>query len=303
MPEALAAGFPDPAARYSFAQLADAQSDPLDVFAGNFWAAVWQGWLTADTLLPVRQGIERGFALQPAPADRNAMRRARRGAFRAGGPTFAGNWQLRQPESSDKDPLNALEEDKDRARLLLDRYGFLCRELANREGGNLRWAKLFRALAMMELAGEIISGYFFEGLSGPQFMTPAALQLFNRTSAPLSYWMNATDPASPCGLGLVSGPGDPPLPQRRPQNYLSYLDETLALVVENGGRRLTFHLPVDHPRLAETFGPLAHLITRERRVAVTTVNDQDARLSPYLAPLGTIFKGVKDHKQITLESR
>ena len=79
---------------------------------------------------------------------------------------FAGNWQLISTATSEADPLTALEEDKERARLLLDRYGLLTREIANREGGRLRWAKLFRALAMMELAGEIVSGYFFEVCPG-----------------------------------------------------------------------------------------------------------------------------------------
>ena len=109
----------------------------------------------------------------------------------------------------------------------------------------------------------------------------------------------ASDPASPCGLGL----GDAALPQRRPQNYLAYLDDELALVVENGGSRLSFLIPHDHPRLTDVLGPLEHLVARERRIVVQTINDADARTSPYLTPIGTILKGVKDHKQITLESR
>ncbi len=304
-PDSVAAGFSDPSARYGFAQLADAQNAPLDEFSECFWEAVWQGWLTADSLRPLRQGIERGFALKPVAADRSSMRRARRGALRGEPRGFAGNWQLVAPSAADTDPLTRLEEDKERARLLLDRYGILTRELANREGGNLRWAKLFRALAMMELAGEIISGYFFEGLSGPQFITPAALQAFNRLpdAPPMTYWLNACDPASPSGLGLGSDMSGAGIPQRRPQNYLSYLDDELALVVENGGSRLTFFLPHDHPRLVEVLGPLEHLVARERRILVQTINDADARSSPYLTPIGTILKGVKDHKQITLESR
>jgi ATP-dependent Lhr-like helicase len=300
-PEPIREGFADPVARYGFAQLAEAQAASLDEFSKSFWEAVWQGWLTADTLRPLRQGIERGFELKPLAADRTSMRRARRGALRGEPRGFSGNWQLINAPASETDPLTALEEDKERARLLLDRYGVLTREIANREGGRLRWARLFRALAMMELAGEIVSGYFFEGLSGPQFITPAALQSFNRLdqASPMTFWLNASDPASPSGLGL----GDPALPQRRPQNYLSYLDDELALVVENGGSRLTFLLPHDHPRLTEVLGPLQHLVVRERRVAVQTINDADARTSPYLTPIGTILKGVKDHKQITLESR
>ena len=199
-------------------------------------------------------------------------------------------------------------------------YDFVCRELANREGGAVRWSRLFRALCMMELAGEIIAGYFYEQLSGPQFITPAALQVFNREKTPLNFWVNATDPASPCGLGQSDpAQGTPPaevagdpvaepqasplLPQRRPQNYLSYLDDELALVVENSGRRLTFHLPPDHPRLTEAMGPLEHLVRVEQRVTVERINGEDARFSPYLEPLGLILKGVKDHKQIYLESK
>ncbi len=298
LPEMLTVGFSDPSARYDFSQLADAQNESLDRFAAGFWAAVWAGQLSADTLTPLRQGLERGFELKAVTPTAGSMRRARRGAY--GQPrTFAGYWQLTPPVADSDDPLTRLEEDKERARLLLDRYGLVCRELANREGGRLRWARLFRALAMMELGGEIVSGYFFEDLSGPQFMTPGALQAFSRSQTPGTFWMNACDPAAPTGLSLKAAE----LPQRRPQNYLSYLDDELALVIENGGARLTFHLPPDHPRLVEALEPLAHLVRRQRRIAVQTINDLDARQSPYLEPIGTILKGVKDHKLITLESR
>jgi ATP-dependent Lhr-like helicase len=294
--------FTDPAARYDFRQLADSQTEPLDTFSEAFWSAVWSGSIHADTLTPLRQGIQRGFVLPtlaaPAQCRRGpAPRRFRRGPL-AESRGFAGNWQLTAFPEDDGDPLTRLEDDKDRARMLLDRYGILSRELANREGGLLRWARLFRALCMMELAGEIVSGYFFEGLSGPQFATPAAVQTFIRDAEPSTFWINATDAASPCGLGLT----DDRLPQRRPQNYLSYLDDELALVVENLGRRLTFHVPPDHPDLAVVCGVLTHLVERERRLAVATINGEDARKSPYLTGLGAILKGVKDHKQIFLES-
>ena len=292
----VAALFTDPNASYGFLQLADRQAQPLDRFAASFWESVWEGALTADSLAPLRQGLERGFSLPAMQEITGSGRRRLRGLRERRG--FAGHWRLTQLPQPADDPLAALEDDKDRARLLLDRYGFLCRELANREGGRLRWAKLFRALCMMELAGEIVSGYFFEQFSGPQFMTPAALQTFTREAGSDTFWINATDPASPCGLGLA----DARLPQRRARNYLSYLDGELALVVENLGRNLTFHLPVEHPRLPQAMVVLEHLVRRERRLAVATINAQDARHSPYLEPIGRILKGVKDHKQIFLET-
>jgi hypothetical protein len=125
------------------------------------------------------------------------------------------------------------------------------------------------------------------------------VQAFARPATPLTFWVSASDPVAPTGLGL----SDPRLPQRRPQHYLSYLDDELALVVENLGRRLTFHVPPDHPRLTEALAALEHLVARERRLTVETINDVDARQSPYLEPLGQILQGVKDHKQIYLESR
>jgi ATP-dependent Lhr-like helicase len=295
----LTGAFADPDAGYTFSQLADRQKEPLDVFAGQFWSAVWRGGLHADSLLPLKQGLERGFALTPLTPPAAGARHYRRGALRAGQRSFAGTWRLLPAAPMEADPLTALETDKERARLLLERYGIVTRELANREGGSFRWSRLFRALAMMELSGEIVAGYFFDGLSGPQFATPAAVAAFLRATPPRTFWMNAVDPASPCGLGLP----DPDLPQRRAQNFLSYLDDALALVIENAGSRLTFHLPPEHPRLVEALTPLAYLVARDRRVRVTTINGEDARQSPYLTPIGAILKGVKDHKLITLESR
>ena len=181
--------------------------------------------------------------------------------------------------------------------MLLERYGFLCRELANREGGTLRWAALFRALRLLELAGEVVAGHFFEGLSGPQFALPAALgALADRTSTPADFWCSAVDPASPCGLGL-DWPG---LPQRRPRNYLAFRRGELALVIENAGKRLTFRIPEDEvdDRLLT---PLAHLLNQHRRLTVESINETPARSSPYRETLARIGRLVSDHRATHLE--
>ncbi len=63
----------------------------------------------------------------------------------------------------------------------------------------------------MELSGEIVAGLFFHGLSGPQFAAPSAIRQLERGGGPESFWVNATDPVAPTGLGVewprALGPG------------------------------------------------------------------------------------------------
>jgi ATP-dependent Lhr-like helicase len=250
------------------------------------------------------QDMARKFALSEASATSptSSLRRGRsprrgRAGFASG---WAGNWSVQAVADDDTDPLTELEDAKERARLLLDRYGFACRELANREGGNLRWRHLFKALRLMELSGEVVAGYFFEGLSGPQFISPGGLNLFQQGwQPPGQFWLNAVDPAAPCGLSLDWEA----LPQRRAQNYLAFQAGELALVVENNGKRLTFLVPPDHAALPEVCAPLKHLLDQRKRVDTELINDQPARQSPYLEPLSRIFQAVNDHKQIFLQNR
>ena len=112
---------------------------------------------------------------------------------------WPGNWRLTEAAQPASDPLEKLEEDKEQVRALAERYGLLSREIVNREA---RWGDLFKALRIMELAGELLAGHFFEGLSGPQFISPRALSRLQSHAPPESFWLNATDPASPCGLSL-----------------------------------------------------------------------------------------------------
>jgi ATP-dependent helicase Lhr and Lhr-like helicase len=306
---AVAALFADPDARYPFLQLADRQSAPLGEFSEHWWSAVWRGEVRADTLTPLRQGVARDFKL---PLDTASRRPAQRGrpsgrALAARAPRFrrsayadpwSGNWQLISRGMGETDALTALEDARERARLLIDRYGFVCRELANREGGRLRWSELFRALRVMELGGEVVAGLFFEGLSGPQFAAPTAVAALLAAEPPAgTFWVSALDAVSPCGLGLDW----PELPQRRPGNYLAFLEGRLALVIENGGKRLTFFVPAEHPRLAETLEPLAYLLDRERRLGLEWINCGAAAGSPYLPALERLGRLVSDHRSTYLE--
>ncbi len=281
--------FADPQARYGYHQLSDraAEGNGAAGFNDRWWQAVWSGALLADSLTPLRLGEQRKYRLAEASAP--IRRRARMVAQ-----GWPGNWRLNLAPPPSDDPLEQMEEDKERVRLLLDRYGFLCREIANRE---TRWASLFKALRIMELAGEVTAGYFFEGLSGPQFMAPAALRRFRAHQAPQSLWMNATDPASPCGLSLDWAT----LPSRRAGNTLSFLDGNLALVIESHGQRLNFLIAPDHPHIDAATEPVQHLARQRKRIKVTAINGQPARGSPYLPALDRTLTRTSDHRHVYYE--
>ena len=281
--------FADPQARYGYHQLSDRVAEGNDAAAFNdrWWQAVWAGALLADSLTPLRLGEQRKYRLAAPSAP--VRRRARMVAQ-----GWPGNWRLNQAPPPLDDPVEQMEEDKERVRLLLDRYGFLCREIANRE---TRWASLFKALRIMELAGEVTAGYFFEGLSGPQFVAPAALHRFRAHQAPQSFWMNATDPASPCGLSLDWAA----LPPRRAGNYLGFVEGGLALVIESHGQRLNFLIAPDDPHIDAATEPVQHLVRQRKRIKVATVNDQPARQSPYLAALDRTLTRTADHRHVYYE--
>ncbi|SFG93597.1 ATP-dependent helicase Lhr and Lhr-like helicase [Desulfotomaculum arcticum] len=79
----------------------------------------------------------------------------------------------------------------------------------------MQWRRIFRTLRLMEFSGEIYAGHFFEQITGLQFISREANRFLHQELNEESlYWLNAADPASPCGLKL---PGmDEDLPARQP---------------------------------------------------------------------------------------
>jgi hypothetical protein len=70
---------------------------------------------------------------------------------------------------------------------------------------------------------------------------------------------------------------------------------------------LTLNVPPDDPNLPEYLGVLRHLLTREfqpiRRIAIESINDDDAARSPYLDTLRTVFDVMVDYKEVVLYRR
>ncbi len=298
--------FKDPAARYTFNQLLDESGQDSEAFNAAFWQAVWDGRIAADGFAPLAAGHARRYRLHDAPAlgeGRAGSRAARwRARSRARGASLGwpGTWYRVSPATPPSDALERLEETKERCRMLLDRYGILTREHANREGGPLRWAAVFPALRVMELSGEVVAGLFFESFSGPQFALPQALRQLELRAAGEggTFWINALDPVSPCGLGTAL----PDVPQRRLTNHLGYCGGRLAVVSENHARRLTILLDPDDADLDALLIHLVPICRARRRLLVEAINDQPVSTSPYLPALSRHLKAVTDHKGVYFEA-
>ena len=300
--------FPDPRAKYDFSTLLQVSGLRPSELADQLWDGVWQGRIANDTFSALRRGIETNFKVAPAAGARSPRRRGLRSGFgrwRTSVP-FAGNWQSIIPPASGEDPVEKEERNKDRAQLLLDRYGILFKELLLDESPAFQWPALFRALRLMELSGEVLTGYFFRGIPGRQFISHEAFRMLqSMPGEDRVYWISATDPASLCGTPLGSLKGM--LPRRTAGTHLVYRGSTLVLVSHQRGGSLEFHLPPDDPDLPTCFEFLDVMMTRKfqplRRIVVESINGEPAGRSPYLAALRSRFEVSAAFRKVTLYPR
>ncbi len=291
--------FADPRARYDFSTLFHVSNLAPSQLAEKLWKAVWQGKVTNDGFLCLRRGIETGFKMPSSVPDRRRTRR------RSPVP-LPGNWQVLSIPVPDQDLLEREERSKERARLLLDRYGLVFKELLQNESPPFQWSSVFRALRLMELSGEVMTGYFFEGIPGPQFISHEAFRMLSiKLPEDMIYWMSAVDPASLCGISLEALKGK--FPRRVPGTHLVYHGSRLVLVSQRNGSTLTFHVPPEDPRLDEYLGVLHHLLNRKfqpvRRIVVETINEEPASHSPYLDALRRNFDVSAGHRKVTLHRK
>ena len=298
-PADIATLFRDPHARYTFAQVRDRQPGAaLGEFNERWWQAVWSGHITSGDWRALADAEQRRYAL----SDNGGLVRGRVRRPRARVAGWRGAWFLLPERSNcDDNTLDQLESNKERVRGLLERYGFVCRELVNRDERQGSWRALFTALRLMELSGEVTAGYFFQGFSGPQFLLPGALSLLRETQADgprRSFWISACDPAAPSGLGL-DWPAAPP---RRAGNYLTFDNGELALTARNYGAHIRFVQEPTDASIATICAPLTHILTQRSRITVQTIDDESAKSSRWVGLLGTCFRITHDHKHLYLEN-
>lgn len=281
-------------ARYSFAALARKSGLSEDQVRELVWEAAWRGELSNDSFFSIRKGIETRFRAPEAGAVRRRGRRTTRAP---------GNWFIpgAQPRQSD---FTAREErNKERVRLLIGRYGILFRELLQREAEAFRWSELFRTLRLMELSGELISGYFFEDIPGPQFLAPASLDLLQRSSCPDQvYWMNAADPLSLAGAPLEELRGW--LPPRRASSHLVFCGVELLLSSERNGAVSVIGVGPEDSRLRQALDLFRHLLGRRvdplSRIEMERINGEAASRSPFAPILKEEFSTVTEWDKLIL---
>ncbi|MGN6183359.1 MAG: Lhr family helicase, partial [Thermoanaerobaculia bacterium] len=83
----------------------------------------------------------------------------------------AGRWSLLARSENDEDAAIEIQ-----ARVLLRRYGIVCRRLLARETNVAPWRELARVYRRLEARGEIRGGRFVHGMSGEQFALPEAIE-------------------------------------------------------------------------------------------------------------------------------
>lgn len=306
---------PDRSAKYDFETLAAKTGmDPKDL-AEHLWNNVWNGHMSNDTFSVVRKGIfyhfrypenlsNRDFILSRPKRLRHHLSLSQWKESRI----LPGNWFLLPVESfeSDNDLIEKEERNKDRVRILLDRYGLIFRELLHKESLPFRWQDLFRSLRLMELSGEVVSGYFFTGIPGPQFISPEALRLF-RGELPKDhiFWISAVDPVSLCSLSL--DPLRKYMPRRIEGTYLVYHGSRLIIILRKKGRDLTINIPPNELKNDRYFDVFKHLLTREfkplRRLIIDLINHKPAPISPYIPLFKNFFEVTVDVKNVSLYKR
>nr|WP_213450982.1 ATP-dependent helicase [Micromonospora sp. NBRC 107566] len=227
------------------------------------WDLVWAGWLSNDTLAPLRATLS-GAGAHRTRAAPGRTRYRRPGSLgrpampgRTGPPIAAGRWH-RLPER-DLDPTRRAATLAD---ALLERHGVVTRGAVAAEGVTGGFAAVYPVLAALEERGATRRGYFVEGLGAAQFAVPGAVDRLRalaegadearRSGVGSALVLAATDPANPYGAALpwpervVDAGDDTAAPTaatghragRKAGALVVLVAGDLALYVERGGRTL-----------------------------------------------------------------
>lgn len=231
---------------------------PLATTRAALWSLMQAGLATNDRLDVARKGqppIEEAMVMRSRGELRAFLRDSRR---RNEANPNEGRWSLLAWGRPDPEAAAFFQ-----ARLLLDRYGIVARELAILSGTPTPWRILYEIYARMELAGEVRRGYFVEGLSGAQFALPEAARMLQDIAMPSSaqapvILVNSLDPANLYGSGGALESGQAFL--RRAGNWVVLKAGRPVLIVEQQGKRLTTATQASRDDFAQAVGRLPEIL-------------------------------------------
>ncbi len=242
--------------------------DPL-LLLDRLWDLVWAGWVTNDTLAPVRAFMEKKTT--------RAGRRPLSSQFPS---HAAGRWSL--TENMARPDVTDTERNSAWAQLLLDRFGLVTRATVLAEGYPGGFSALYPILSHLEETGRVRRGYFVETLGGSQFALPGAVDRLRSPGDPSLTVLAATDPANPYGAVLPWPDVDEGRLARDAGAYVFLWGGELIGYLDRGRRHLTV-LADDTSTYGYLGRGLSSIASRHRRTTVNTVNGRPAPNSP-LAP-------------------
>ena len=252
----------------------------------TLWQHAWDGLISSDSFAAVRQGIQHKFTASVIDKEKSQGRRWQRAAWTSSRP-FQQLWHA-LPKIPQLAARDAMDLAKERVRQLLARYGIVFRELLKREQPHMQWRSLLPALRVMSLSGEILSGYFLDGVCGFQFASQEALQLIEEQAAwDEIYWCNGLDPASLCGVDVDDLKQI--LPHRHANTYLCFHGQQLVLIAKRLGKDCQFLVPAGDRYLADYCGLFQDLLARRvdpaSKIVIERINDEPVLTSPYRSAL------------------
>jgi ATP-dependent Lhr-like helicase len=209
---------------------------PPNAIRQALWRLLRQGLVTNDRYDLLRRGEEADLLPEPEDTRPTSLRGLRRARVQRA----EGRWSLIHYGMADTTERAIFQ-----ARMLLDRFGVVARELADLDASLLPWRVLYEVYSKLEWAGEVRRGYFVEGLGGAQFALPEAVEALNRctslsprNTAPTL--LHTQDPASLVGMiaGYAVLPGGRDL-GRRAGHWIVLHGGRPLLLVENHGKRVT----------------------------------------------------------------
>ncbi len=268
------------------------------------WGLVWAGAITNDTFAPLRALASRGTRPRPGRSDA----RLRHGHAAA---AVAGRWSLvSQLAPTPAEPTRRAHA---RARLLLDRWGVVARDVLDVEAMPGGFTSVYPVLRAMEEAGQLRRGHFVDGLVGAQFAFAGVVDQLRaaRLSAPRAdgpevVVLAACDPANPYG-SLLPWPA-PYAPGTRPRRATGasvvLVDGAPALFLDRGARHVaSFAAAHEAPELLSAAARALRvlLIDRRRRaLRIERIDGESALASPQRdAFLHAGFRA--DYKGLTLD--